>query len=182
MNEWTKILTIIFSMLLLTAVVCLCSVVYGAESVVKYENAKPVVASPRAPNAQGSYGADLCAMGSSSALSTSIIGYSQGNQYVDEVCRAIRLSKQMASLGLKVGAVSLLCISNKQVVIALYMAGSPCPVTVFGETLVGKRASDYWSKMDWVVNHYAKLADKPKYRSRTNGQSIDKSELSKWGL
>ena len=175
MNDWNKYIIVFFSFLLVTT---LTSVNYAADSTVKNKN-DPPINPPKAPHAQGSYGPDLCALGSSSAASLAVIGYSQGSQYIDEVCRAIRLSKQMATLGLKVGAVSLLCINNKDVIIALFHAGSPCPVHQFGETLVGKKASDYWSKFEWVTGHYAGLMGKPKYGRHIRQHSL-KSKLHEW--
>ncbi len=181
MDEIKKLMLIFVSIILVAMSISFCSIAYSSESVVKYLN-DPPINPPKAPTATGSYGPDLCSMGSSSAASLAVIGYSQGGMHIDQVCRAIRLSKQMASLGLKVGAVSLLCINNKDVIIALFHAGSPCPVQMRGEVLVGEKASAYWAKKDFVANHYAKFDDKPKYRSRPDRQSAGESELSRWGL
>ena len=177
MNELKKLLLIFVSLILMASAICVCSVAYAADSTVKYENDPPVNV-PRAPNATGSYGPDLCAMGSSAAASLAVIGYSQGSQYIDEICRSIRLSKQMNTLGLKVGAVSLLCINNKDVIIALYHAGSPCPVTLMGETLVGVKAEKFWSQFKWITEHYVALGPRSKSKpSRNYSKSTGKSEL-----
>jgi hypothetical protein len=45
----------------------------------------------------------------------------------------------LANLGLKVGAVSTLCL-NKDVWRAMLLAATPCPVLKYGKILVGKRA------------------------------------------
>ena len=95
MNELKKLLLIFVSLILMASAICVCSVAYAADSTVKYENDPPVNV-PRAPNATGSYGPDLCAMGSSAAASLAVIGYSLNDTIVvyDRIRENMRLIRK----------------------------------------------------------------------------------------
>lgn len=69
---------------------------------------------------------DVCFYAKGAGVQSQVFGISIGNPVVDETCQLIKLSRQMAALGLKVPAVSVLC-NDPRVWWALYDSGIPCP-------------------------------------------------------
>jgi hypothetical protein len=96
-----------------------------------------------------SYSQDLCTTGMSGAVQTQILGISAGKTVRDKNCEALKLSKTLYDMGMRVAAVSLLC-QDDRVFDAMRMAGTPCPY----EGKIGKEASAAWD------------ANKPKHSSR----------------
>lgn len=82
---------------------------------------------------------DVCAVASSGALQTPVIGVSGGKVVTDENCERLKLAKTLNDLGLKTSAVSVLC-QDERVFKALINAGTPCPI--YGKT--GKAALLYY--------------------------------------
>ena len=66
-------------------------------------------------------------------------GVSSGKYIQDVECNRRRYASALANLGLKIGAISTLCL-NKDVWRAMLLAATPCPVLKYGKILVGKRA------------------------------------------
>jgi len=69
---------------------------------------------------------DICQVGSSGAVQTSLFGLSGGTTTRDLNCERIKLSRAVYGMGLKVAGISLLC-QEVRVFDALWMAGTPCP-------------------------------------------------------
>ena len=88
-----------------------------------------------------SYSQDLCTTGVSGAVQTQIFGFSAGKMVRDKNCEALKLSKTLYDMGMRVAAVSLLC-QDKRVFDAMKMAGTPCPF----EGKIGKEASAAWEE------------------------------------
>lgn len=82
---------------------------------------------------------DICQVGMSGAVQTSLFGISGGLTTIDTTCERIKLSRAVFGMGLKVAGISLLC-QDVRVWDALWMAGSPCPY--FGS--IGAAAKDLW--------------------------------------
>jgi outer membrane usher protein FimD/PapC len=90
-----------------------------------------------------SYSQDLCTTGISGAVQTQILGFSGGKTIRDKNCEALKLSKTLYDMGMRVAAVSLLC-QDTRVFEAMRMAGTPCPF----EGKIGKEASAAWDEKE----------------------------------
>jgi hypothetical protein len=88
-----------------------------------------------------SYSQDLCTTGVSGAVQTQILGISGGKTIRDKNCEALKLSKTLYDMGMRVAAVSLLC-QDQRVFDAMKMAGTPCPY----EGKIGKEAAAAWEE------------------------------------
>lgn len=88
-----------------------------------------------------SFSQDLCAVGISGAVSTTLFGFSSGGYYQDKNCERIKLSKQLETLGLKVAAVAVLA-EDERVWNAMMMSGTPPPI----DGLIGDAARNEWIK------------------------------------
>ena len=91
--------------------------------------------------AQPTYTQDVCAISNGTGVQTQILGLSFGITRSDEVCERLKLSKQLQSLGLKVGAVGVLC-QDHRVWWALYDSGTPCPIN---QGLISDEAYKFYS-------------------------------------
>lgn len=88
-----------------------------------------------------SYSQDLCTTGMSGAVQTQILGISAGKMVRDKNCEALKLSKTLYDMGMRVAAVSLLC-QDERVFDAMKMAGTPCPY----QGKIGKEAAAAWEE------------------------------------
>ena len=84
---------------------------------------------------------DVCSMGVSGSISTSIVGISGGKHIVDENCERIKLAKVLQDFGMKVASVAVLC-QDHRVFEAMQSAGTPCPF----DGRIGKEATALWDK------------------------------------
>ena len=84
---------------------------------------------------------DVCSMGVSGSISTSIVGVSGGKHIVDENCERIKLAKVLQDFGMKVASVAVLC-QDHRVFEAMQSAGTPCPF----DGKIGKEAAALWEK------------------------------------
>ena len=82
---------------------------------------------------------DICQVGSSGAVQTSLFGISGGTTTRDLNCERIKLARAVYGMGLKVAGISLLC-QEVRVFDALWMAGTPCPY----EGSIGDAAKEKW--------------------------------------
>jgi len=83
---------------------------------------------------------DICTTGVAGAVQTQIFGISGGKAIRDVNCENLKLSKQLYSMGMKVAAVSLLCMADARVFQAMWDAGTYCPI----DGLIGKKAKEAW--------------------------------------
>lgn len=83
---------------------------------------------------------DICTTGVAGAVQTQIFGISGGKAIRDVNCENLKLSKQLYSMGMKVAAVSLLCMADARVFQAMWDAGTYCPI----DGLIGKKAKAAW--------------------------------------
>ena len=84
---------------------------------------------------------DVCSMGVSGSVTTSIVGVSGGKHFVDENCERIKLAKVLQDFGMKVASVAILC-QDRRVHEAMQSAGTPCPF----DGKIGKDAQAMWDK------------------------------------
>ena len=82
---------------------------------------------------------DICQVGTSGAVQTSLFGISGGTTSRDLNCERIKLARAVYGMGLKVAGISLLC-QEVRVFDALWMAGTPCPY----EGSIGDAAKEKW--------------------------------------
>lgn len=86
---------------------------------------------------------DICTTGVAGAVQTQIFGISGGKAIRDVNCENLKLSKQLYSMGMKVAAVSLLCMADARVFQAMWDAGTYCPI----DGLIGKKQKP----LGWLV-------------------------------
>ena len=84
---------------------------------------------------------DVCSMGISGSVTTSIVGVSGGKHFIDENCERIKLAKVLQDFGMKVASVAILC-QDRRVFEAMNSAGTPCPF----QGKIGKEAASMWEK------------------------------------
>tara|TARA_R110002020_G_scaffold422100_6_gene631297 strand:- start:225 stop:797 length:573 start_codon:yes stop_codon:yes gene_type:complete len=84
---------------------------------------------------------DVCSVASSMAIQSQILGIAGGTTSRDLNCERLKLSRALNRMGMKVGAVALLC-QDERVFSAMEMAGTPCPY--MGK--IGLEAAKEWAK------------------------------------
>jgi hypothetical protein len=75
-------------------------------------------------------GIDTCLGSASAGVQTGIIGVSLGGTKRDRICETIKLSRELHHMGMREGAVQLLCI-DERVRIAMQNAGTPCEAVTY---------------------------------------------------
>ena len=95
--------------------------------------------SPSAPS-YSSMSQDVCSMGISGSVTTSLVGVSGGKHFVDENCERIKLAKVTKDFGMSVAAVSILC-QDERVFRAMMISNTPCPAP---GGLLGDDAIKFW--------------------------------------
>lgn len=120
------------------------------------------------------YSQDVCAVSSGTGVQTQVFGLSFGSAKSDKVCELLKLSKQLQGLGLKVGAVSILC-QDARVFWALYDSGTPCPTN---QGLISDEAYIFYR------NRSDRVPDRPEvYRADTATRLNSNNKPSnKWRL
>ena len=84
---------------------------------------------------------DVCSFAASAAMQTQILGLAGGGAVRDLNCERLKLSRSLYGMGMKVGAVAMLC-QDSRVFQAMEMAGTPCPY--FGK--IGLDAAKGWAE------------------------------------
>ena len=75
-------------------------------------------------------GIDTCLGSASAGVQTGILGVSLGGTKRDRICETIKLSRELHHMGMREGAVQLLCI-DERVRVAMYNAGTPCEAVTY---------------------------------------------------
>jgi hypothetical protein len=83
---------------------------------------------------------DVCSFAASAAVQTQVLGLAGGTAIRDLNCERLKLSRSLYFMGMKVGAVAMLC-QDSRVFQAMEMAGTPCPY--FGK--IGLEAAKGWA-------------------------------------
>ena len=83
---------------------------------------------------------DVCSFAASVAIQSQILGIAGGTSVRDMNCERLKLSRSLYRMGMKVGAVALLC-QDERVFQAMEMAGTPCPY--MGK--IGLEAAQEWA-------------------------------------
>ena len=89
-----------------------------------------------------SSGIDVCHLGSSLGLQSSVFGFSSSSSAIDENCVRIKLARELATVHqMKVAGIAILC-QDPIVFRAMMSAGTPCPF----EGKIGNKAQRLWDK------------------------------------
>ena len=75
-------------------------------------------------------GIDTCLGSASAGVQTGILGVSLGGTKRDRICETIKLSRELHHMGMREGAVQLLCI-DERVRVAMQNAGTPCEAVTY---------------------------------------------------
>ncbi len=75
-------------------------------------------------------GIDTCLGSASAGVQTGILGVTLGGTKRDRICETIKLSRELHHMGMREGAVQLLCI-DERVRVAMYNAGTPCEAVTY---------------------------------------------------
>ena len=84
---------------------------------------------------------DVCSFAATGAIQTQIFGLAGGTAIRDMNCERMKLSTRLFRMGMKVGAVAMLC-QDARVFQAMEMAGTPCPF--MGK--IGLEAATAWAE------------------------------------
>ena len=84
---------------------------------------------------------DVCSFAATGAIQTQIFGLAGGTAIRDLNCERMKLSTRLFRMGMKVGAVAMLC-QDERVCQAMEMAGTPCPY--MGK--IGLEAATAWAE------------------------------------
>ena len=69
---------------------------------------------------------DICMVATSGAIQTNILGIASGIMKEDPLCSKLKISSRLFSMGMKVAAVSVLCLDSRTWD-SMYQAGTYCP-------------------------------------------------------
>jgi hypothetical protein len=103
---------------------------------------------------------DVCSLGISGSVTTSLVGVSGGKHVVDENCERIKLAKVLQDFGMKIASVAILC-QDKRVFSAMESAGTPCPF----DGKIGDEAAAKWKKYPELRPDYDEWVKKIDYVS-----------------
>jgi|GEM_PF-6930283 len=80
-------------------------------------------------------GIDTCLGSASAGVQTGIIGVSLGGTKRDRICETIKLSRELHHMGMREGAVQLLC-TDERVRFAMRNAGTPCEEVTYAPPMI----------------------------------------------
>lgn len=86
-----------------------------------------------------SSGNDSCLRSQSGGLQLALFGLSLGKYYQDLECNRRKDAKTLRELGMSVASVALMC-QKSEVWLAMFKAGTPCPLMVNSKLVVGRNA------------------------------------------
>ena len=84
---------------------------------------------------------DVCKTAAAASVQTQVLGFATGITITDLNCERLKLARSLNGMGMKVAAVSALCMDYR-VFDAMFFAGTPCPF--MGS--IGKDAKELWEK------------------------------------
>lgn len=86
-----------------------------------------------------SSGNDSCLRSQTGGVQLALVGLSLGKYYQDLECNRRKDAKTLRELGMSVAAVALMC-QKSEVWLAMFNAGTPCPLLVNSKLVVGRNA------------------------------------------
>ena len=131
-------------------------------------NNKSTVPPPSANSpSYSSMSQDVCSMGISGSVTTSIVGVSGGKHFIDENCERIKLAKVLQDFGMKVASVAILC-QDRRVFEAMNSAGTPCPF----DGKIGKEAQAMWDKYPELRPDYENHLERTKIIEKIDAEIL----------
>lgn len=112
---------------------------------------------------------DVCSLGVSGSVTTSVVGLSAGKHVVDENCERIKLAKVLQDFGMKIASVAILC-QDPRVFSAMESAGTPCPFN--GK--IGDEAAAKWKMYPELRPDYEEYVERQEYVSSIQIQEMCK--------
>lgn len=131
-----------------------------------YQGDSRVTSTANAP-ALSNYSQDVCSIAVTAGVSTFTVGISGGSSKRDLNCERLKLAKALHDMGMRVGAVALLC-QNPMVFEAMMHAGTSCPS--FG--LIGAEAEAKWAKYPELRPDYEEYTKNLKYTQAIDDKKI----------
>ena len=133
-------------------------------------NNKSTVPPPSANSpSYSSMSQDVCSLGVSGSISTSVVGFSGGKHVVDLNCERIKLAKVLQDFGMKIASVAILC-QDARVFSAMESAGTPCPFN--GK--IGDEAAAKWKMYPELRPDYEEYVERQEYVSSIQIQEMCK--------
>jgi|TARA_Y100001937_G_scaffold104642_1_gene144793 hypothetical protein len=111
---------------------------------------------------------DVCSMGVSGSISTSLVGVSGGKHFVDLNCERIKLAKVTKDFGMSVAAVSILC-QDERVFRAMMISNTPCPAP---GGLLGDKAIEFWETYPELRPDYEYYITQKDYIDKINADKV----------
>jgi hypothetical protein len=111
---------------------------------------------------------DVCSMGVSGSISTSLVGVSGGKHFVDLNCERIKLAKVTKDFGMSVAAVSILC-QDERVFRAMMISNTPCPAP---GGLLGDKAIEFWETYPELRPDYEYYITQKDYINKINADKV----------
>jgi len=131
-----------------------------------YQGDSRVTNTANAP-ALSNYSQDVCSIAVTAGVSTFSLGISGGSSKRDLNCERLKLAKALHDMGMKVGAVALLC-QNPMVFEAMSHAGTSCPA--YG--LIGAQAEEYWKQYPELRPDYEEYTKNLRYTQAIDNKKI----------
>ena len=113
---------------------------------------------------------DVCSMGISGSVTTSIVGVSAGKHYIDENCERIKLAKVLKDFGMPVASIGVLCADPRVFYAMEFIANTPCPF----QGLLGKEAIAMWNKYPELRPDYEQWKIRQEYMASIRIQEMCK--------
>ena len=133
-------------------------------------NIKSFPPTASAPPAQS--GLDVCNIGTSFGMQSSIIGLSSSTNQPDLTCERIKLARELSQVhNMKVAGIAVLC-ADPRVFSAMEMAGTPCPF----EGKIGDEAERLWQKYDILRPDYDEYIKNKKLKEKVQAEQVMYSE------
>ena len=111
---------------------------------------------------------DVCSMGISGSVTTSIVGVSGGRHFVDTNCERIKLAKVTKDFGMSVAAVSILC-QDERVFRAMMISNTPCPAP---GGLLADAAIEFWETYPKLRPDYETYIKEKAYIDEVNANKV----------
>ena len=129
-------------------------------------NIKSFPPTSSAPPAQSGF--DVCNIGTSFGMQSSIIGLSSSTNQPDLTCERIKLSRELAQVhNMRVAGIAVLC-QDPRVFTAMEMAGTPCPF----EGNIGDEAERLWQKYDILRPDYDEYIKNKKLKEKVQAEQV----------
>ena len=115
---------------------------------------------------------DVCSFAASAAIQTQVLGIAGGTAIRDLNCERLKLSRALYRMGMKVGAIAMLC-QDARIFNAMEMAGTPCPF----KGKIGLDAAKAWAENPEMRPDYDKWV-----KENVTDKEITKEEATGLGI